>query len=122
MATLLVLGSKPEPVLPPRDAYDELACANASGRSAAQEGLPAPTYTVISSYIASGKNASNNLALDAMRGLRTDRLLVVPRRPLRGRPLKQIRHAGTLLRMTRWSVRNALSGRDYRYGGLEFRR
>src|ERR687892_512780 len=35
MATLLILGSKPEPALPPIGSFDALACANASGRSAA---------------------------------------------------------------------------------------
>ena len=40
MTTLLVLGSKPDPVLPPREAFDAVACANASGHSARRYGLP----------------------------------------------------------------------------------
>ena len=32
---ILVLGAKPDPALPPPGSYDAVACANASGRSAA---------------------------------------------------------------------------------------
>ena len=40
--TILVLGSKPEPALPPPGSYAALACANASGFSARAHGLPPP--------------------------------------------------------------------------------
>jgi hypothetical protein len=83
MATLLVLGSKPDPVLPPRDAFTALACANASGRSAASHGLPTPLFTVISAIVTSGKQASNRLALEALAGLATRTLYFYPR-PVRG--------------------------------------
>jgi hypothetical protein len=84
MATLLILGSKPDPVLPPRDGFDALACANASGRSAACHGLPTPLFTVISAIVTSGKQAPNRLALEALAGLRTGKLYFYPR-PARGR-------------------------------------
>jgi hypothetical protein len=83
MATLLVLGSKPDPVLPPEGSFDVLACANASGRSAASRGLPAPLFTVISALLSSGKQAPNRLALEALAGLRTKTLYFYPR-PARG--------------------------------------
>ena len=84
MATLLILGSKPDPVLPPSDAFDALACANASGRSAARHGLPTPLFTVISAILTSGKQAPNRLALEALAGLHTGTLYFYPR-PARGR-------------------------------------
>ena len=51
MTTLLILGAKPDPVLPPASAWDDLACANASGFSAAQRGLPDPVFTVITAML-----------------------------------------------------------------------
>jgi hypothetical protein len=84
MATLLILGSKPDPVLPPPGSFDALACANASGRSAARHGLPTPLFTVISALLTSGKQAPNRLALEALAGLRTGTLYFYPR-PGRGR-------------------------------------
>jgi hypothetical protein len=86
MRTLLVLGSKPDPVLPPSDGFDALACANASGRSAARHDLPPPLFTVISAIVTSGKQAPNRLALEALAGLGTRTLYFYPR-PARGRGL-----------------------------------
>lgn len=83
MRSLLVLGSKPHPVLPPRGSFEALACANASGRSAATNGLPPPLFTVISAIVTSGKQAPNRLALEALVGLRTQTLYFYPR-PMRG--------------------------------------
>jgi hypothetical protein len=83
MATLLILGSKPEPVLP-ADGFDALACANASGRSALRHNLPVPSFTVISAILTSGKQAPNRLALEALAGLRTRTLYFYPR-PAHGR-------------------------------------
>ncbi|MEZ5860807.1 MAG: hypothetical protein R3D28_17830 [Geminicoccaceae bacterium] len=71
MSTLLILGSKPEPALPPPGLIDAVACANASGRSAVQHGLPDPVLTVMSAVLTSGHKAANDLALEALRGLRT---------------------------------------------------
>jgi hypothetical protein len=92
MSTLLVLGSKPDPALPSQSAYDDLACANASGRSAQEHGLPTPTYTVMSSILTSERQAANTLALKALTGLRTETLYLYPRPPYRGNPLKKVWH------------------------------
>jgi hypothetical protein len=78
MATLLVLGSKPEPSLPPLRLIDAVGCANASGFSAARAGLPRPDYTLMTAVLTSGK-ASDNHSLQALRGLSTRRLFVYPR-------------------------------------------
>jgi hypothetical protein len=103
VTTLLVLGSKPDPVLPPPGSFDALACANASGRSAARYGLPTPSFTVISAILTSGKQAPNRLALEALSGLRTGTLYFYPR-PVRGK--------GPLLRT--WSrVRSFRTGSRY---------
>lgn len=79
MATLLILGSKPDPALPPPGAFDALACANASGRSAALHGLPDPDFTVLSTILSSGRKAANDLALEALAGLRTGTVWLYPR-------------------------------------------
>jgi hypothetical protein len=76
--TLLVLGSKPQPRLPPAGAYAALACANASGFSARAHGLPAPRFTVVSAVLGSG-NASDRHSLAALRGLEAGRVYFLPR-------------------------------------------
>jgi hypothetical protein len=78
MATLLVLGSKPDPQLPPRELIDAVACANASGYSAAQLGLPSPDYTVMTAVLVSGK-PSDDHSLRVLHGLSTRRLYLLPR-------------------------------------------
>jgi hypothetical protein len=70
MATLLILGSKPDPRLPPRSCWDDLACANASGFSAAKLGLPDPVFTAITSILTSGIG-SGRQSMRAMKGLHT---------------------------------------------------
>lgn len=100
MATLLVLGSKPDPCLPASGSFDAVACANASGYSAARHGLPAPQFTVISSILFTGKNESNRLALKALSGLETARVYLFPRRPFRNKPWKQALHFSKLIRMS----------------------
>src|SRR5690606_35619523 len=70
MTTLLVLGSKPDPALPPRSDVDAVACANASGRSAADLGLPSPVLTAMSAVLTSGQPSGRH-SLRALRGLRT---------------------------------------------------
>jgi hypothetical protein len=89
MATLLILGSKPDPVLPPRSAYQALACANASGFSAARHGLPTPAYTVMTAVLTSGK-VEDNHSLRVLSGLRTGTLYFLPRPEPRGRPVKRL--------------------------------
>lgn len=70
MKTLLILGSKPEPVLPPPGSYQAVACANGSGHSAAARGLPRPVFTVMTPLIACDID-SGRQTLEALRGLST---------------------------------------------------
>ena len=115
MATLLILGSKPDPVVPSQGGFDALACANASGRSAARHGLPLPLFTVISAIVTSGKEAPNRLALEALAGLRTRTLYFYPR-PVRGRGL--LRRGFNALRSFRTSApycRSRLRSLPYRF-------
>jgi hypothetical protein len=119
MTTLLVLGSKPEPVLPPARAFDALACANASGRSAARLGLPDPTFTVISAILTSGRQAPNRLALEALAGLRTGTLYFYPR-PARGRsPLRRALHRLRSLKTSRWYFRSRVRSLPYAFERFE---
>jgi hypothetical protein len=115
MTTLLVLGSQPDPALPPPSSYDALACANASGRSAAVHGLPAPTFTVMSAVLTSGKKAPNDLALQALRDLRTETLYFYPRPGRRGALLDRLVHGVKTMRMQSWYFRWALRRLGYRF-------
>ena len=56
-SSLLVLGAKPDPILPPPGAFEAVACANASGYSAARLGLPRPAFTVMTSLLTDGSPA-----------------------------------------------------------------
>ena len=119
MSTLLILGSKPDPVLPPRDGFDALACANASGRSAAGHDLPTPLFTVISALVTSGKQAPNRLALEALVGLRTQTLYFYPR-PARGRgPLGRAFHALRSFRTSALYFRSRIRSLPYRFERFE---
>lgn len=97
MAALLVLGSKPAPRIPPAKAYAALACANASGRSARLLGLADPAFTVMSSVLASSKNAANHLARKALAGLDTETLYYCPRPLYRRDLLKRLLHMREVL-------------------------
>jgi len=108
MPTLLILGSKPEPLLPPAGGFDALACANASGRSAASLGLPDPAFTVITSVLTSGHKPANDLALEALAGLRTGRLYLYPRPGARGSLLRRLGREIRSLRVKPWYVRRRL--------------
>ena len=115
MSTLLILGSKPDPVLPPRDGFDALACANASGRSAAGHDMPTPLFTVISALVTSGKQAPNRLALEALVGLRTQTLYFYPR-PARGRgPLGRAFHALRSFQTSALYFRSRVRSLPYRF-------
>lgn len=118
MATLLVLGSKPSPVLPPRAAIDAVACANASGYSARALGLPDPVFTVVTAVLTSGK-ASDEHSLRRLAGLRTGRLYHV-RRPKadRGGPLARLIAAVKMRRMSLFELRRRLRALGYRYEEL----
>lgn len=115
MATLLLLGSKPDPLLPPAGAFDALACANASGRSASAHRLADPVFTVISAIVTSGKKPANDLAVANLAGLRTGTLYFLPR-PIAGSTL--LRRALFPLRMWRcqpWYFRHRLRAAGYHW-------
>jgi hypothetical protein len=112
--TLLVLGSKPEPVLPPRHAYDALACANASGFSAARHGLPMPAFTAMSAVLTSGI-ASGRHSLQAVSGLGTGRLYFVPRPPHKLTLARRLLHPVRTYRITARCLRGTLRSVGYRY-------
>jgi hypothetical protein len=119
MKSLLVLGSKPGPILPPAGSYDDLACANASGRSAALLGLGRPTFTAMSAIITSGHKPANDLALAALKGLRTGSVYFYRRPPPKGGSLSQARSIVKHYRMSAWYFRHRLRGLGYRWD--EFR-
>ena len=79
MNTLLILGSKPEPALPTPASYEEVACANGSGYSAARHHLPQPAFTVMTPVIASGIE-SGRQSLKALTGLSTGTVYFLHRR------------------------------------------
>lgn len=113
MATLLVLGSKPAPALPPPAAIDAVACANASGFSAREAGLPTPELTVMTALLTSGKAADDH-SLAALRGLATRRLYIYPRprhAAVRGGWLARLKD----WRMSPWWMRRRLRALDYRW-------
>ena len=120
MTTLLVLGSKPDPALPELGAIDAVACANASGHSAARCGLPTPVYTVVSAIVTSGI-ASGRQSLRAMRGLRTEVLHMLPRPTPEGDPLRRaLRRARDLRTSAAW-FRLRLAAAGYRWERFESR-
>ena len=92
MPTLLVLGSKPDPALPPVTGYDAVACANAAGYSADRHGLPVPVFTAISAVVTSGIG-SGKQSVAALHGLCTETLYLVPQFD---KPLKLIKIIKTL--------------------------
>ena len=92
MPTLLVLGSKPDPALPPVAEYDAVACANAAGYSADRHGLPVPVFTAISAVVTSGIG-SGKQSVEALHGLCTEALYLVPQFD---KPLKLIKIIKTL--------------------------
>lgn len=116
MTSLLLLGSKPDPCVPPRASWQDLACANASGRSAQNLGLPDPAFTVISAIVTSGKKAANDLAVANLAGLRTGELYFLPR-PLAGAtPLKRALFPVRMWRCLSWPFRKRLAAEGYQWG------
>jgi hypothetical protein len=114
MSGLLILGSKPDPALPPRASYDAVACANASGYSAATHHLPAPQYTVMSAILPAVESGRQSLRVLA--GLSTETLYFFPRPPARGKRLKQLTSLFSQLRMQPFYLRSVLRSVGYRYG------
>ena len=109
---LLILGSKPDPVLPPRASYDAVGCANASGYSAAVHGLPTPRFTVMSAILPAVE--SGRQSLRALAGQRTDTLYFFPR-PRAPRRLKQLTSLFSLVRMQPFYLRRMLRHNGYSY-------
>ena len=120
MTTLLVLGSKPEPALPARSAIDAVACANASGRSAADLGLPPPVLTAMSAVLTSGQ-ASGRHSLRALRGLRTDVLHLLPRHERGGSAAQRLGRRARHVRMEPFWFRARLRAAGYRWQRFETR-
>ncbi len=116
MSNLLILGSKPEPALPPRTSYDCLACANASGFSAAYYGLPVPSYTVMSAVLT--HRESGKQSLDALRGLRTDTLYFLPRDEKKRRLLQAVAHYLRTLDMKPFYLKWRLRAVGYKYNAF----
>ena len=119
MATLLILGSKPDPELPPDSSWDDLACANASGFSAAKLGLPEPKFTVVTAILTSGIG-SGRQSMAAMRGLNTGTLYFLRstsrKASLRqSSPVKFVRALPKALRVTPAYFRWAMSRAGYQW-------
>lgn len=118
MKTLLILGSKPDPVLPPRSSFDAIACANASGHSAARHGLPDPAITVMSTVLTSGHKPANTLALRALAGLRTRSLYLYPRPESQGGALKRLVREIRRVNVKPWYFKLRLRMIGYHYDGV----
>ena len=113
MSTLLILGSKPDPNLPPLTAIDAVACANGSGYSAAHHGLPTPSFTVMSAILAT--TDSGKQTLEALRGLETDTLYFLPRPARGGGPWKRLGRTVEGLRASPLVLKSRLRRVGYRY-------
>lgn len=122
MKTLLVLGSKPEPCLPHSGEYADVACANASGHSAARYGLPDPVFTAISAVVTSGI-ASGRQSLGAMRGLHTRTLYFLPRTPKPHRGwIKRLKDVPTAVRASPFWFKRSLHQVAYEWDEFVARR
>lgn len=119
MSTLLILGSKPDPVLPPAGMIDAVACANASGRSALEHELPEPVFTVMSTVLTSGHKPANDLALEALRGLATHTLYLYPRPESEGHLFKRLVREVKRYNVKPWYFKRRLRALDYRFAEIE---
>ena len=117
--TILVLGSKPDPVLPPPGSFAALACANASGFSARAHGLPQPLLTVVTAVLGSGKESDRH-SLAAMDGLVAGRLHFVPR-PLPDGPWRRLRFRLRNWRLQAFWVRHLLRRHGFVFDRMEQR-
>jgi hypothetical protein len=114
MPTLLVLGSKPDPVLPPATGFDAVACANASGYSANRHGLPMPVFTAISAVVTSGIG-SGRQSLQAMHGLYTETLYRVPQLDKPRKLKKRIKNLPVTIKTSPLYFRLRLRQAGYRW-------
>lgn len=117
MKTLLVLGSKPEPQLPPAGEYDALACANAAGYSADKYGLPVPVFTAMTAHLTSGIE-SGKQSLQAIRGLRTGTVYLIPRHEKSGKLWKRIKRLPVALKTTPLFFRRGLRQAAFQWDHL----
>jgi hypothetical protein len=113
MSTLLVLGSKPDPILPPASSFDGLACANASGFTAARQELPVPAFTVMTAVLTTTRSGAQSLSVLA--GLGTKRLYFYPRPYGGGHLLKRAVRRIRDWRTTAFSLKWKLRSLAYRY-------
>jgi hypothetical protein len=114
MPTLLVLGSKPDPALPPAGSFDAVACVNASGHSAACHGLPVPVHTAISAVLTSGIE-SGRQSLEALHGLRTGALYRVPQLDKQRKLWKKIKTLPITIKTSPLFFRLRLRQADYHW-------
>lgn len=114
MPTLLVLGSKPDPVLPPAARYDAVACANAAGYSADRHGLPVPVFTAISAVVTSGIG-SGKQSLAALHDLHTGALYRVPQLDKPRKLKKRIKNLPVALKTSSLYFRLRLRQAGYRW-------
>jgi len=114
MPTLLILGSKPDPVLPPATEFDAVACANASGYSANRHSLPAPVLTAISAVVTSGIG-SGKQSMDALSGRRTESLYLVPQLDKPRKLRKKIKTLPITIKTSPWYFRLRLRQAGYRW-------
>jgi hypothetical protein len=114
MPTLLVLGSKPDPVLPPAAVFEAVACANASGYSADRHGLPVPALTAISAVVTSGIG-SGEQSLKALHGLRTEALYLVPQLDKPRKLKKKIKNLPIAIKTSPVFFRFRLRQANYRW-------
>jgi len=112
--TILVLGSKPDPILPPPLAYQELACANGSGASAFGKRLAIPAFTVMSAILGSGIT-SGRQTLEVLQGLQTTELYFFPRPPSAVSVGKQLTHPLQSIRTRSWYLKHRLRSLSYSY-------
>jgi hypothetical protein len=113
VAGLLILGSKPDPHLPPSNCFTEVACANGSGYSASRHALPTPSYTLMSAILTSVESGTQSLA--AIAGLKTGTLYYYPRPRGSGKLLKRLRY-----QLRTWSMRPAVLKRRLRDVGFTY--
>lgn len=97
MKTLLILGSKPEPELPPPTSFQEVACANASGHSAERHDLSRPAFTVMTPIMATNIEAGRQ-SLEALTGLSTGTVYFLRQRNEGKRGFARLLH---LIKMSR---------------------
>jgi hypothetical protein len=117
MSTLLILGSKPNPVIPEVCAYADFSCVNGSGFSAAANDLGRPAFTVMTANLTSGKE-SGAQAIRAISGLETKKLYYLARSPThyRKRSLRRrVKYYRSLKRMKPERLLQALDKVGYHY-------